>query len=86
MWKRVLCRLGLHKYCQSEIDSVVRLFEKTTMILYQARTLKQLQLTKQLIAQCEVALKEHPYPLELLAEYNKLVKLWHIQFKIWKRG
>jgi hypothetical protein len=86
MWKTLLCTIGVQKYCVIEHDEHVRMIEKIKIVLYRANTLEQLQLAKKLLKKYEKILQNAEYPLTMVAEYSKLLKLWEHKFKLWKRG
>lgn len=86
MWKTLLCTIGVEQYCATDTEESVRMVEKIKIVLYRANTLEQLQLAKKLLKDYEEMIHKYQYPLTMVAEYDKLVKLWEHKFKLWKRG
>lgn len=86
MWKIILCRLGNMAYCDNENEEMQRLFEKTRIVLYRSSTLSHLYAAKKLIKNYEDLMHKQKNTLVAVENYNELVKLWNIRYKIWKRG
>ena len=86
MWNIILCQLGVSMYCTTDDEEATRLFEKTRIILHRATTLSQLHAAKKLIRQYEVLMQKNNCPLTMVQQLDKLLKLWNLRYKIWKRG
>ena len=86
MWKFILCQLRINNWCQPDESVEQKLFEKTQIILFQAVTLKHVQMASVLIRQDEKVMNEQQYPLFMVERHHELIKLWNKRFKRWKRG
>ena len=86
MWKIILHRLGVLPMSEPHDEDIIRLLEKTRIVLNRSTTLTHLKISKKLLRECETALQLRQYPLDLLQQYNELLHLWELRFKLWKRG
>lgn len=86
MWKIILRRLGVLQVNSLYDEDIIRLLEKTRIVLNRSTTLTHLRVSKKLLRECETMLQLHQYPLEFVEQYDELLRLWELRFKIWKRG
>lgn len=86
MWKYILSQLQDYRTHSSDESEEQKLFEKTQLVVYQARTLKQLQLARILIRKYETVMNIHQYPMYMVERHHELTNMWNTRFKLWKRG
>lgn len=86
MWKIILRQLGVLQMNTTHDEEIIRLLEKTRIVLNRSTTLTHLQVSKKLLRECEQMIQLHQHPLEFVEQYNELLRLWELRFKLWKRG